>query len=214
MSHKTHPYGYRVGVTKDWKSKWMVSDPDKYADYVEFAVKAVEFLWKELREQLVGDITVDISGGEAKITIWASKPGVIIGAKGEGVNRLKTRLLRYLKSRGVNLSEAITIEVAQLVNPESNAKINAILVRQALEKRMPFRRVMKKIADNIKSVYGVSGVRIALSGRLGGAEMARKEEYRLGKVPLQTIRANIDYAQERAEMTYGTIGIKVWVYTE
>ncbi|MGH7141739.1 MAG: 30S ribosomal protein S3, partial [Minisyncoccia bacterium] len=159
----------------------------------------------------VGGIDIERNAKELRIVIKTSRPGLIIGRSGEGTTRLRRRLDAFIRARGLSVPD-FKIDIEEVRNPETNAAIVAYMVAEGLEKRMPFRRVMKATLDKVMANREVKGARIALSGMLGGASMSRKEELKKGQVPLQTFRSDIDYARERANLPLGVIGIKVWIY--
>jgi small subunit ribosomal protein S3 len=169
-------------------------------------------LEKRLRGSYVSDVEIERSRKATRIIIKTSRPGMVIGRSGEGAIKLKKDLLRFMGRNDVAVPEDFKIDVADVQEPEANAMIVAHSVAEALEKRMPFRRVMKQVLDKVVNVRGVKGVKIALAGRLGGAEMSRKEELKKGGIPLQFIRGDIDFARYTARLPYGGIGIKVWIY--
>jgi small subunit ribosomal protein S3 len=160
----------------------------------------------------VGDIIIERSKDNFKLSIHTSRPGMLIGRAGDGVEKLRADILKEIKRKNFNIPTNFKLDIVEIASPESNAAVVGYMIAEALEKRLPFRRVMKTTAEKAMANRDVKGIRIALSGRLGGAEMARREEVRKGNVPLQTIRADVDFAKERANMTYGVIGIKVWIF--
>lgn len=211
MSHNVHPYSHRLITLRDWKSRWFAG-PKNFKDLLRADVLIREYLEKKLRGSHVSDIEIERSRKATRVIIHTSRPGMVIGRSGEGAAKLKKELLRYLGRQGVVTPEDFKIDVIELSNPDINASIVAQTVAEGLEKRMPFRRVMKQALEKVMSVRDVKGVKVALSGRLGGAEMSRREVLKMGGVPLQFIRGDIDYATFTARLPYGGIGIKVWVY--
>jgi small subunit ribosomal protein S3 len=171
-----------------------------------------EFLKKRLRGMYTGILDIHRDEKQIKITIRTSRPGMVIGRSGEGSVKLNKDLATLVKGDKKTEKRAIKVDIEEIRSPESSAHIVAYMVAEGLEKRMPFRRVMKQTIEKVMANRDVKGVRVAMSGRLGGAEMSRVEELRKGRVPLQTIRADIDFARERAYLPYGVIGIKVWIY--
>lgn len=160
----------------------------------------------------VGDTIIERSKDNFKIAIHTSRPGMIIGRAGDGVERLRKDIVKEIRRKKLSIPENFKLDIVEVSSPESNAAIVGYMIAEALEKRLPFRRVLKTTAEKVMANRDVQGIRIGLAGRLGGAEMARREEIRKGNVPLQTLRADVDFAKERANMTYGVIGIKVWIY--
>lgn len=212
MSHTVHPYSHRLGIIRDWKSRWFSMDKT-YRVALKTDVLIREFLQKELRTFYVGGVDIERTRKAIHVTIKSSRPGMIIGKSGDGVVKLREKILKLLRSEKVDLGgQELKIDIEEVRSPEANAAIVGMMIAEALEKRLPFRRVMKTTIEKIMAVKEVKGVRIYLGGRLGGAEIARSEEMKRGRVPLQTLRADIDFAREKAHMTYGDIGIKVWIY--
>ena len=172
-----------------------------------------EYLQEALRANYVGGIDIERTQKVLRVIIKTSRPGMLIGKAGDGVVKLRIKLLSLLKKNKVELvGQDFKLDVEEIRNPEANSAIAAMMVAEALEKRLPFRRVMKQTIEKVMASKEVQGVRIYLGGRLGGAEIARSESLKKGRIPLQTLRADIDFARERAHMTYGDIGIKVWIY--
>lgn len=212
MSHTVHPYSHRLGIIRDWKSRWFSTDK-VYRTALKTDITIREFLTKELRSFYLGGIDVERTQKTLRVIVKTSRPGMLIGKAGDGVVKLRAKVLKLLEREGINLgTQEFKLDVEEVRNPEANAAIAGLMIAEALEKRLPFRRVMKQIIEKIMAVKEVKGVRIYLGGRLGGAEIARSEEMKRGRVPLQTLRADIDFAREKAHMTYGDIGIKVWIY--
>ncbi len=211
MSHIVHPYSYRLGIIKDWKSRWF-GVRGEYQKMLKGDIMVRELLGKSLRGMYVSDIAIERGPKLFRIIIRTSRPGMLIGKSGEGAVKLKNQILRFARKNKLSGIENLKLDIEEVRSPESNAAIVAHMIAEGLEKRLPFRRVMKQTIDKTMANRDVKGVRIYLGGRLGGAEMARTEELKKGCIPLQTLRADIDYARERAHMTYGDIGIKVWIY--
>lgn len=211
MSHKVHPYAHRLGIIRDWKSRWFGLN-QKYRDNLRCDIMLRQFLEKKLRGFYIAAIEMERSEKTHRIIIRTSRPGMIIGRSGEGATKLRNDILKEMKRLGLGHNEELKIDIEEIRSPESNSAIVAQMVAESLEKRLPFRRVLKQTIDKVMANREVLGVKILLSGRLGGAEMARKEELKKGRIPLQTFRADIDFCRYEAKMTYGNIGIKVWVY--
>lgn len=211
MTHNVHPYAHRLGIIRGWKSRWFAGK-EQYRELVRADGLIRNFLYKRLRGHYVAGVDIERGRDNTKIIIASSRPGMVIGRQGEGANKLRKDLARFLKRNGVVTADSFKIDIVGVDSPESNAAIVTNMVIDALEKRMPFRRVMKQTIEKVMSVRGVKGARIVLAGRLGGAEMSRKEEVKRGGVPLQFIRADIDYARDIARLPYGVIGVKVWIY--
>lgn len=211
MSHVVHPYSHRLGIIKDWKSRWFGAR-GKYREYLRSDILIREFLAKKLRGFYVSLVEIERSEKTWRIIIKTSRPGMIIGRSGEGSVKLKNDILELLRKSKINKPEELKIDIEEVRSPDSNASIVGQMVAEGLEKRLPFRRVMKQTIEKVMATKGVSGAKVALSGRLGGADMSRNEEIKKGGIPLQTFRADIDFAREKAHLPYGDIGIKVWIY--
>lgn len=212
MSHSVHPYSHRLGVIRDWKSRWFSLNKG-YRTALKTDLIIREFLIKELRNFYLADIHIERNRKTLRIVIKTSRPGMIIGRAADGVQKLNQKVLNLLKKKGIDLTgQELRLDIEEVKNPESNASIVAMMVAEGLEKRLPFRRVLKQTLEKVLANKEVKGAKIKLAGRLGGAEMARQEDLKKGQIPLQTLRADIDYAREKAHMTYGDIGIKVWIY--
>lgn len=211
MSKVVHPYAHRLVTLRDWKSRWIAGDK-KYQEYLKSDVLIREFLVKKLRGSYVSSIEIERSQKATKLIIRTSRPGMIIGRNGEGLQKLRADIDKLIRKQKLKVASDFKVEVVEIQNPDADAAIVAQSVAEALEKRLPFRRVLKQMAEKVMSTKGVQGVRIVVGGRLGGAEIARSEEIKRGSVPLQTIRADVDFAREKAHMAYGVIGIKVWIY--
>ena len=212
MSHTVHPYSHRLGIIRDWRSRWF-SMHKTYRTSLKADVLIREYLQEALRANYVGGIDIERTQKVLRVIIKTSRPGMLIGKAGDGVVKLRIKLLSLLKKNKVELvGQDFKLDVEGIRNPEANSAIAAMMVAEALEKRLPFRRVMKQTIEKVMASKEVQGVRIYLGGRLGGAEIARSESLKKGRIPLQTLRADIDFARERAHMTYGDIGIKVWIY--
>ena len=212
MSHTVHPYSHRLGIIRDWKSRWF-GVKKKYRDFLRADIVIREFLDKKLRGMHVSSVDIERSGKTLRISIETSRPGVIIGRNGDGAVKLKDGLEKEMRKRKVfNPEVELKIDIKEIKSPESNASIVAQMVVEALEKRLPYRRVSKQMVEKVMANRDVEGVKITISGRLGGATISRSETRKLGRIPLQTFRADIDYAHEEARLSYGTLGVKVWIY--
>jgi small subunit ribosomal protein S3 len=211
MPHNVHPYAHRIGILRDWKSRWF-GMKNQYVNFLKCDVLIREFLEKRLRGLLVSGVEIERGRKSLRIVIRTARPGMLIGKSGEGAVKLKNEILYFLKKYDLLGQEELRLDVEEVKSPESQASIVAQMIAESLEKRMPFRRIMKQTIEKVMANRDVKGVKIYLGGRLGGAEIARSEEMKKGRVPLQTFRADIDFARERAHMTYGDIGIKVWIY--
>ena len=211
MSKIVHPYAHRLIMLRDWKSRWF-ADPKKYVSYLKGDVLIRQYLEKKLCGMYVSTIELERSRKATRFIIRTSRPGLIIGRSGEGAAKLKVDILKKMDKLHLPRPEDFKLEVVEVGNPEADAAIVAYMVAEGLEKRLPYRRVIKTIIEKVMQARGVEGARVVLGGRLGGAEIARTEELKRGSIPLQTFRADIDFKRERATLSYGTIGIKVWIY--
>jgi small subunit ribosomal protein S3 len=212
MSHTVHPYSHRLGILRDWKSRWFGNDK-KYRDFLKADILLREYLEKKLRDNHVSSIEIERSDKGVRVIIKTSRPGLIIGRNGEGADKLKADINKFMRKNNTLIDGVeLKVDIEEVRSPESNAKLVAQMVREALEKRMPFRRVLKQTIDKVMANRDVEGVRIRIGGRLNGADMARSEELKKGRIPLQTFRADIDFAKERAKIPQGDLGIKVWIY--
>lgn len=215
MGHKTHPKSFRLGITKDWSAKWLVSKKNLPV-ILEENVKIREYLNKKLKTAYLAEIIIEELGNNINITIKTARPGLIIGRGGKGVEDLKKDLEkiinRHRREKKYPLNYSLSINIEEVKNPSANAAIVAQSIASAIEKRMPYRRVIKKAIEEAKQSKEVKGIKVKVSGRLNGAEIARTEWLDWGAMPLQTVRADIDYSEATAFCTYGTIGVKVWIY--
>lgn len=211
MTHIVHPFSHRLGIIRDWKSRWFSVDK-KYREFLKGDIMLREYLEKKMRGFYVGSIEIERNEKSFRLIIKTARPGMIIGRSGEGAEKLRNDILKFMNKRKLPLGKDFKMDIEEIRQPESNAAVVADMVAEGLEKRMPFRRVMKQTIDKVMANRDVKGVKIFMGGRLGGAEMARSEELKKGRIPLQTLRADVDFAREKAHMTYGDIGIKVWIY--
>jgi small subunit ribosomal protein S3 len=202
LGQKVHPHGFRLGITRTWDSRWF-SNKD-YGSFLIEDLKLRGFIKKRLPQASISRIEIERAAGKIRVIIHTARPGIVIGPKGSEIEKLRRELLRIS-------DKDVIVDVKEIRKPEIDAQLVAENVAQQLERRIAFRRAMKKaVSSSLKS--GAKGIRIATAGRLGGAEMARREWYREGRVPLHTLRADIDYGFAEARTTYGIIGIKVWVF--
>jgi len=211
MSHIVHPFSHRLGILRDWRSRWF-GTRGKFQEFLRGDVLIRMFLEKRLRGFHVSEVDIERSEKKLRILLKTSRPGMIIGRSGEGQLKLRQDLLKEMKRKNIRVPEEFKIDVQEVHSPEANAAIVAYMVAEGLEKRLPFRRVLKQAIEKVMASREVKGAKIALSGRLGGADMARREEIKRGGIPLQTLRADIDFAREKAHLPYGDLGIKVWIY--
>lgn len=211
MTHIVHPYSQRLGIIRTWKSRWFKTG-DQYKNFLKGDILLREYLEKKLRGNFVSSIDIERNDKQMKVILKTSRAGMIIGRGGDGSTALKDDIVRFLKKNKLTLPEEVRVDIEEVRYPETDAGIVSAMVVEGLERRMPFRRVLKSTAEKVMANREVFGVKITLSGRLGGADMARKEYIKKGRIPLQTLRADVDYSEARAEMAYGTIGVKVWIY--
>jgi len=204
MGQKVHPTGIRLGIVTDYTSKWY-ADSKEYANYLNSDIKVREFLKQKLSQASVSKIQIERTAGNANITIYTARPGLVIGKKGEDIERLRQEVTKLLKL------PAVHINIEEIRKPELDAQLVAEGIAQQLERRIMFRRAMKRAVTNTLRL-GALGVKVCVAGRLNGAEIARTEWYREGRVPLHTLRADIDYGFAEAKTTYGIIGVKVWIF--
>lgn len=212
MTKIVHPYAHRLGILRDWKSRWFAGNAKKNREFIRTDALIRRFLAKRLRGSYVSHIEIERSQKDIRVQIHSARPGMIIGRSGENATKLKSELAQLLKSAKLASVPGLHLDIIEVRSPESNAAIVAAQVVESLEKRLPFRRVLKQTIDKAIANRDVKGVRIALSGMLGAASMSRKEELKKGRIPLQTFRSDIDYAQDEAALPLGKIGVKVWVY--
>lgn len=206
MGQKVHPTGIRLGIVKDWTSKWYADSKD-YADYLNKDIKVREFLRKKLEKASVSRIQIERPARTARVTIHTARPGIVIGKKGEDVESLRSGVAEIMKLP----MQSVHVNVEEIRKPELDAYLVAESVAQQLERRIMFRRAMKRAVTNAMRL-GAQGIKINVGGRLNGAEIARSEWYREGRVPLHTLRADIDYGTAEAKTPAGIIGIKVWIF--
>lgn len=204
MGQKVHPTGIRLGIVTDYTSKWYADTKD-YANYLNSDIKVREFLKQKLSQASVSKIQIERTAGNANITIYTARPGLVIGKKGEDIERLRQEVTKMMKLPVVH------INIEEIRKPELDAQLVAEGIAQQLERRIMFRRAMKRAVTNTLRL-GALGVKVCVAGRLNGAEIARTEWYREGRVPLHTLRADIDYGFAEAKTTYGIIGVKVWIF--
>jgi small subunit ribosomal protein S3 len=206
MGQKVHPRAFRLGITSTWDSKWFARGR-RYAELLRQDVEVRAYLKRKFRDASLASVEIERGANTVTVTLATGKPGVIIGRGGSGVDELRKDLeRRFFKVKGVKLS----LSIKEVDHPQRNAQIVAIALAQEIERRMPFRRTMKRAIEQVMKA-GALGVKIQLGGRLGGAEIARDETLSQGKIPMHTLRANIEFGRTVAMTTYGTVGVKVWV---
>lgn len=203
MGQKVHPVGIRLGITKDWNARWY-ADSKNYSDFLVSDVEIRKILNEKLSHASISKIHIERVANGVRVTLHTARPGVVIGKKGEDIEKIKQLLV---SKTGL----PVNINIEEIKKPELDAKLVAESIAQQLEKRIQFRRAMKRAVGNAMRI-GAGGIKVNISGRLNGAEIARAEWYREGRVPLHTFRADIDYATFEADTTYGKIGVKVWIF--
>src|SRR3989344_3797880 len=228
MTHTVHPFAHRLGIIRDWKSRWFSKTPAEYRRNVMIDATIRRFLKKRLRGMYITSVEIERAQNAIRVLVKTSRPGLVIGRGGEGSQRLAKEteeVVRKIKLPAAGSAHAfkgqghttlgktaVRLDIEEVRSPESHAPVVAWVVAEGLEKRQTFRRVLKQTVEKVMANRDVLGVRIAVAGRLGGAEMSRQEEIKRGRVPLQNLRADIDFAREMAYLPYGVIGVKVWIY--
>ncbi len=202
MGQKTHPYGFRLGVIKTWKSKWF--EDKNYANWLHQDLRLKKAIKSKFAHAGISDIEIERAANKVKVVIHTSRPGIIIGKRGAGVEQLKADLQKLTDNE-------LFVDIQEVRKAETNAKLVAENIATQLERRVAFRRAMKKAVSTAMK-FGVKGIRVNAAGRLGGSEIARTEWYREGRVPLHTLRADIDYGEVTAHTKAGTVGIKCWIF--
>jgi small subunit ribosomal protein S3 len=206
MGQKVHPTGIRLGIVKDWSSKWY-ADSKTFPEYIRSDYEVRTYIKKKLKDASVSRINIERQANKANITIMTARPGIVIGKKGEDIEKLRAGVAQKL---GMPIGD-VRINISEVRKPELDAQLVAEGIAQQLERRVMFRRAMKRSVTNTMRV-GAEGIKIKVGGRLNGAEIARSEWYHEGRVPLHTLRADIDYGFAEAKTTYGIIGVKVWIF--
>ena len=205
MAHKVHPKAFRLHLMKDWLSQGFYGK--KYPQYIKEDESIRKMLRKELEQASLESITIERTGDQTKITLRTARPGLVIGRGGQRTEQLKKKIEKVLQDK-----RRIYLQIEEVRDPWASARLTGQWAAQQLEKRVPYRRVLTQAIEKVSVAKGVQGVRMQLAGRLNGQEIARREKLQKGKMPRQTLRAKIDYAQEEAFCTYGVIGIKTWIY--
>ena len=210
MTHTAHPYGFRVGITRDWRVQWFAASRKKYRELLREDYLLRTFLEKELENKSVSAILFERDRDTLGVTIKTARPGLIIGREGMGIEDLIRRTKQFARKNGLN--EHCNIRVEEVRYVEQDAALVAESIVESLKRHMHHRRLIKHTMEKVMANRNAKGCRILIAGRLGGAEIARSEELKQGKIPLQTLRADIDYAHKEAVMPYGILGVKVWIY--
>jgi small subunit ribosomal protein S3 len=210
MGQKVNPVGFRTGQIFDWKSRWF--NKKRFRGYLKEDTLIRGFIFSKLNKAGLGRVEIERSMNLLRVIIHTSRPGLIIGRGGTGVEQLKSHLQKFIEKQKPEAKQELRLEIEEIKQPESCAAIVAQNLAEQLEKRMPYRRAIKQSLQRIMQSKEAQGAKIMVKGRLDGAEIARREWLAKGQIPLQTLRANIDYATATAHTTYGTVGIKVWIY--
>ncbi len=210
MGHKVDPIAYRLGITKGWKSRWF--NLREFRKNLEEDYKVRTFLYKKLVKMGLEKTEIERSGNLLHVKIFTSRPGLIIGRGGEGAEKLKRDVENIIKKVNITKKINLKFDIEEVSKPDQSAQIVAQSMADQIERRIPFRRVLKQTIEKVMQQKGVLGVKVAVAGRLDGSEMSRVEWLAKGKIPLQTLRADIDFARATAFNSYGTVGIKVWIY--
>jgi small subunit ribosomal protein S3 len=205
LGQKVNPIGFRVAVTKDWRSRWYANNR-AFGDLLHEDQVIRDFIKKELKDGAIADVIIERYANRARVTLHTARPGIVIGRKGADLEKVRERLAKKTKRE-------IYMEIREVKNADTNAQLVADGIATQLERRVSFRRAMKR-AIQVAMELGADGIKIAVSGRLGGAELSRREEYKEGKVPLHTLRANVEYGFSEAQTVAGKIGVKVWLCKE
>ena len=204
MGQKVNPHGLRVGVIQDWDSKWYANKKN-FAEYLVEDNKVREFVKKELYAAGVSKVVIERAAeGQLRVSVLTARPGMVIGRGGDGIDQVKTKLEKLTK-------KSVSVNIVEVKRPDIDAQLTAESIAQSLEKRVSYRRAMKQAIQRAMKA-GAKGIKVVISGRVGGAEIARSEKYSEGNVPLHTLRADIDYGFAEAATTYGRIGVKIWLY--
>ncbi|HSH84019.1 MAG TPA: 30S ribosomal protein S3 [Guyparkeria sp.] len=206
MGQKVHPVGFRLGISSDWSSRWY-ADSKNFSKHLEQDVRTRRYIRERLKDASVSRVQIERPARSAAVTIHTARPGIVIGRKGEDIERLRTEIAPML---GLDRN-AVKVSVEEIRKPELDAQLVAESIAQQLERRVMFRRAMKRAVQTTMRL-GAGGVKVNVAGRLGGAEIARTEWYHEGRVPLHTLRADIDYGAAEAQTTYGIIGVKIWIF--
>ena len=213
MTHTVHPYAHRLGIIRDWKSRWFAADKKSYRENIAADAAVRAFFKKRGKQMHISDIEIERGANEVRVILHTARPGMVIGRSGENATKLRAEVTKLVHAKATGATKPqVKLDIMEIRQPETSAQVIGYMVAEGLEKRMPFRRVLKQTVEKVMAVREVVGVRIVVSGRLGGADMSRTEQIKRGRIPLQTFRANIDYAHTEALLPYGVIGIKVWVY--
>ncbi len=212
MTHTVHPYAHRLGIIRGWKSRWFAGDKKSYRENIKVDETVRRFLTKRLRGSFTSGIEIERSANELRIILSTARPGLVIGRSGENAAKLRKEIVGVVRKAAPADRRTLKFDIVEIRQAETDAAVVAYMVVEGLEKRMPFRRVLKQTVEKVIAAREVEGVRICISGRLGGAEMSRSEQLKKGRIPLQTFRADIDFAQEEAKLPYGIIGVKVWIF--
>ena len=212
MTHVTHPYGQRLGIIKTWKSSWFSDDRKTYIKYLKSDFLIREFLYKKLSSKGLCDLTIERGSDNLVIKIFTFRPGLVVGKSGSGIESLTKEIKQLIAKNKLEAGKNVKVQIEDVKYAETSAVGVADMIITGFTKRLTARRILKQTIEKVIANQDVQGVKIAIAGRLGGAEIARREHLKRGRIPLQTLRADIDYASVPYIDKYGTLGIKVWIY--
>lgn len=211
MGHKVHPFVFRIGIVTNWKSRWFSNK--NYKEFLEQDVRLREFITKKLDKAGVNKIEIERSVNSINVIVQTARPGLVIGRGGSGAEELKKEIKKVLQKHDPKAKDLeVRLDIEEVRQPNAQARVVALDIANQIERRLPYRRIIKQTLDKVMQNRDIKGAKIMVKGRLNGAEIARKEWLKKGRIPLQTLRSDIDYARATAYTTYGTIGVKVWIY--
>lgn len=211
MGHKVHPFVFRIGIVTNWKSRWFSSK--NYKKFLEQDVRLREFITKKLDKAGINKIEIERSVNSINVIVQTARPGLVIGRGGSGAEELKKEIKKVLQKLDPEMKDLeVRLDIEEVRQPTAQARVVALDIANQIERRLPYRRIIKQTLDKVMQNRDIKGAKIMVKGRLNGAEIARKEWLKKGRIPLQTLRSDIDYARATAYTTYGTIGVKVWIY--
>lgn len=211
MGHKVHPFVFRIGIVTNWKSRWFSNK--NYKEFLEQDVRLREFITKKLDKAGVNKIEIERSVNSINVIVQTARPGLVIGRGGSGAEELKKEIKKVLQKHDPKAKDLeVRLDIEEVRQPNAQARVVALDIANQIERRLPYRRIIKQTLDRVMQNRDIKGAKIMVKGRLNGAEIARKEWLKKGRIPLQTLRSDIDYARATAYTTYGTIGVKVWIY--
>jgi len=211
MGHKVHPFVFRIGIVTNWKSRWFSNK--NYKEFLEQDVRLREFITKKLDKAGINKIEIERSVNSINVIVQTARPGLVIGRGGSGAEELKKEIKKVIQKHDPKAKDLeVRLDIEEVRQPTAQARVVALDIANQIERRLPYRRIIKQTLDKVMQNRDIKGAKIMVKGRLNGAEIARKEWLKKGRIPLQTLRSDIDYARATAYTTYGTIGVKVWIY--